>query len=120
MKEENTNYIIAGCKDNNLYAIDYNTGKVEYNFLTQGWIEAFYVDDINKDGKQDIIVGSNDNKIYLLLQKNEVVETKEEENKTVTDTPAEQEKPKNVPFEEAGILGGTIIGAIYLALRKRI
>ena len=120
MKEENTNYIIAGCKDNNLYVIDYNTGKVEYNFLTQGWIEAFYVDDINKDGKQDIIVGSNDNKIYLLLQKNEVVEAKEEENKTATDTPPEQEKPKNVPFEEAGILGGTLIGAIYLALRKRI
>jgi hypothetical protein len=106
-----------------LYAIDYNTGNTEYKFPTQGWVETFSISDINKDGKQDIIVGSNDNKIYLLLQKNEVTKSTEENNKTVIDKPPEVEQPKtekkNVPFEEAGILGGTLIGAIYLALRKR-
>ncbi len=122
MADENTNYIIAGCKDNNLYVIDYNTGNVEYKFPTQGWVESFYISDINKDGKQDIIVGSNDNKVYLLLQKKEIVETPEEENKTVIDKPSEEQpksETKNVPFEEVGIIGGTLLGSIYLALRKR-
>ena len=123
IKEENTNYLVAGCKDNNLYIIDYNTGSTEYKFQTQGWIETFYIIDINKDGKQDIIVGSNDNRIYLLLQEKEIVETPEEENKSVVDKPPEVEQPKgetkNVPFEEVGILGGTLLGAIYIALRKR-
>jgi hypothetical protein len=123
MKEETTNYLIVGCKDNNLYVIDYNTGNIDYKFPTQGWVETFFISDINKDAKQDIIVGSNDNKIYLLLQKNEVTKGTEENNKTVIDKPPEVEQPKtekkNVPFEEAGILGGTLIGAIYLVLRKR-
>ena len=65
----------------------------------------------------------NDNKIYLLLQKKEVTKAPEEENKTVIDKPPEVEQPKtepkNVPFEEVGIIGGTLMGAIYLALRKR-
>lgn len=123
MKEGNTNYIVAGSKDNNLYFIDYNTGNIEYKFSTQGWVETFFISDINKDGKQDIIVGSNDNKIYLLLQQKEVIANAEEENKTVIDKPPEVEQPKtepkNVPFEEVGILGGTLMGAIYIAIRKR-
>jgi outer membrane protein assembly factor BamB len=122
MTDENTNYLIAGCKDNNLYVIDYNTGNVEFKFPTQGWIESFYISDINKDGKQDIIVGSNDNKIYLLLQEKEIVEIPEEENKTVIDKPTEDQpksESKNVPFEEVGIIGGTLLGSIYLALRRR-
>lgn len=82
----------------------------------------FHIEDINKDGKQDIIVGSNDNKIYLLLQEKEIIEIPEEENKTVIDkSPEEQPKSetKNVPFEEVGIIGGTLLGSIYLALRRR-
>jgi len=123
MKEENTNYIVAGSKDNNLYVIDYNTGNIEYKFPTQGWVETFFISDINKDGKQDLIVGSNDNKIFLLLREKEVTKDTEEENKTVTDKPPEVEQPKtepkNVPFEEVGILGGAVLSAIYLALRRR-
>jgi WD40 repeat protein len=122
MKEENTNYLIASCKDNNLYVIDYNTGNIEYKFQTQGWIETFYIEDINKDGKQDIIVGSNDNKIYLLLQEKEIIEIPEEENKTGIDKPPEEQpksETKNVPFEEVGIIGGTLLGSIYLTLRRR-
>lgn len=122
MKEEGTNYLIAGCKDNNLYILNYNTGEIEYTLQTQGWVETFSIVDINKDGKNDIMVGSNDNKIYLMLQKKEEVPAPEE-NTTVIDKPPETEQPKsetkNVPFEEVGLLGGTLLGAIYIKLRKR-
>ncbi|NYT03299.1 MAG: WD40 repeat domain-containing protein [Candidatus Methanofastidiosa archaeon] len=122
MKEEGTNYLVAGCKDNNLYVIDYNTGNIEYKLQTQGWVETFSIVDINKDGKQDIIVGSNDNRIYLITQKNEVTPSPEE-NTTVIDKTPETEQPKsetkNVPFEEVGIFGGTLLGALYIAIRKR-
>ena len=122
MKEEDTNYLVAGCKDNTLYILNYSTGEIEYKLQTQGWVETFSIVDINKDGEQDILVGSNDNKIYLMLQK-KVEVTPPEENTTVIDKPPETEQPKsetkNVPFEEAGIFGGTLLGAIYIALRKR-
>ncbi|KYC46197.1 MAG: FG-GAP repeat protein [Candidatus Methanofastidiosum methylothiophilum] len=122
MKEGDNTYLVAGCKDNNLYIIDYDTGNTEYKFQTQGWVETFFILDINKDGKQDILVGSNDNKLYLLLQEKEVIKP-HEDNKSIVDKPPEQEQPKtetkNVPFEEVGILGGTVLGAIYIAIRKR-
>ena len=122
IKEEDTNYLVAGCKDNTLYVIDYNTGNVEHSFKTQGWVETFYLTDINKDGKQDIVVGSNDNKVYLLTRVEKAAEPPEEENQVIEKPPeTEQPKdqPKNVPFEEVGMIGGTLLASIYIALRKR-
>ena len=119
---EDTNYLVAGCKDNTLYVIDYNTGNVEHSFKTQGWVETFYLTDINKDGKQDIVVGSNDNKVYLLTRVEKAAEPPEEENQVIEKPPeTEQPKdqPKNVPFEEVGMIGGTLLASIYIALRKR-
>ena len=121
MKEEDKNYLIAGCKDNTLYIIDYNTGDIKYSFQTHGWIETFFIKDINKDGKLDILIGSNDNNIYRLLQKKEAIILPENNTTTVDKPEAEQPNNgnKNVPFEEVGILGGTLLGSVYLLMRKR-
>jgi len=121
MKEEDKNYLIAGCKDNTLYIIDYNTGDIKYSFQTHGWIETFFIKDINKDGKLDILIGSNDNNIYRLLQKKEAIILPENNTTTVDKPEAEQlnNGNKNVPFEEVGILGGTLLGSVYLLMRKR-
>lgn len=121
MKEDGKSYLIAGCKDNTLYMVDYDTGDIKYSFQAHGWIETFFIEDINNDGKLDILIGSNDNNIYLLLQKNEAVIAPGDDNAAV-DKP-ETEKPnnenKNVPFEEAGIIGGVLLSSIYLLMRKR-
>ena len=123
MKDQNESYLVAGCKDNSLYVLNSNTGNTEFKFTTGGWVETFFIKDINNDGRDDIIVGSDDNKIYLLTQREKVVSTPEDQNKSTTTTPTEpKQQPaetKNTPFEEAGILGGALLGAIYLALRNR-
>ena len=104
-----------------MYIIDYNTGDIKYSFQTHGWIETFFIKDINKDGKLDILIGSNDNNIYRLLQKKEAIILPENNTTTVDKPEAEQPNNgnKNVPFEEVGILGGTLLGSVYLLMRKR-
>ncbi len=116
---ENKNYLVAGCKDNSLYILDYETGAIEYRFETGGWIETFYIVDINKNGREDIVLGSNDNQIYLLLQKEKEPKVFEDENVSIVDKEPLEEEPRAVPFEGIGIIGGLLSGAIYIILRKK-
>ncbi|KYC54414.1 MAG: FG-GAP repeat protein [Candidatus Methanofastidiosum methylothiophilum] len=120
IKFENQPSLVLGCKDNNLYILNTNSGITEYTLSTGGWVETFFIKDLNNDGLEDILVGSDDNKIYLLTQKKVVIPSNNDTNKTET-KPIEEPKSetKNTPFEEVGIIGGTIFGAIYLAFRKR-
>lgn len=120
IKDQDKYFLVLGCKDNNLYVLDPETGSINYKFTTGGWVETFIVKDMNNDGKEDILLGSNDNKIYLLLQKKDLAPNTQDQNNSGTNLPVDPKaETKNTPFEEIGILGGTLAGAIYLALRKR-
>ena len=57
--------IIAGSRDNTIYALN-KTGHIEWKRTIDMVIRQILVQDINQDGKDEVIVGSEDQCVYVL------------------------------------------------------
>jgi outer membrane protein assembly factor BamB len=60
--------ILMGSEDRCAYGLDYETGESLWNFQTNGWVRTISACDIDKDGQNEILVGSADGYVYLLDQ----------------------------------------------------
>jgi outer membrane protein assembly factor BamB/AAA+ ATPase superfamily predicted ATPase len=57
--------VVAGSRDNTVYALD-KTGKLLWKYATGMVIRQILVQDINADGKAEVIAGSEDHFIYVI------------------------------------------------------
>lgn len=62
---DGTQEIIAGAKDNNVYAYRRNGEKL-WSFQTMDRVKAIYIYDIDHDGRVEVLVGSEDRNVYVL------------------------------------------------------
>ena len=66
--------ILIGSEDRCAYGLDYTTGEQIWKYRTNGWVRAICQCDINRDGQDEILVGSVDRHLYLLDQQGHLIE----------------------------------------------
>ncbi len=59
------NTILVGSEDRHVYVLDYKTGELRWKYETSGWVRNVLAYDINKDGQDEILVGSVDKNLYI-------------------------------------------------------
>ncbi len=57
--------IVIGSEDRHVYVLDYKTGELRWKYETNGWVRNVLAYDINKDGLDEILVGSVDKNLYI-------------------------------------------------------
>lgn len=57
---------IISSHDGWVYALNYETGELHWQFQADGWVRALCVADLNNDGRAKIILGTNEASLYIL------------------------------------------------------
>lgn len=78
--EDGSDEIVAGkyyygdsMSSGNVFAID-GDKSILWSYKTDGWINSIVVDDINRDGKKEVLVaGENDNRVYCLTNEGDLL-----------------------------------------------
>lgn len=65
--------VIIGSHDGHVYALNCETGEVDWKFFAHGWVRAVFAGDINHDGKTEIIIGTNEKSLYVLTDQGDVL-----------------------------------------------
>jgi outer membrane protein assembly factor BamB len=57
--------IVLGSEDRYVHVLDLVTGKLRWKYRTDGWVRCVFVCDIDGDGQDEIIAGSDDKSLYI-------------------------------------------------------
>ncbi|MFH1675801.1 MAG: PQQ-binding-like beta-propeller repeat protein, partial [bacterium] len=67
MNLDETNDVIFGCDDGNVYSLNGGTGETQWFFETEAPVKCTAaIQDVTGDEINDVVIGSNDSKIYAL------------------------------------------------------
>src|SRR6185312_4221998 len=65
--------VIIGSQDGYAYALNYETGEVDWKFAAKGWVRAVFWGDINGDGKAEVIIGSNEKYLHIFTEEGKLL-----------------------------------------------
>ncbi len=57
---------IISSHDGYIYALNYETGELHWQFRADGWVRAICAADLDNDGKAEIVLGTNEASLYIL------------------------------------------------------
>jgi len=64
---------IISSHDGCVYALNYETGELHWQFRADGWVRAICAADLNNDGKAEIVLGTNEASLYILTDEGKLL-----------------------------------------------